>query len=320
MKKAVLVLIMIFALFSCAKQDNAQKSGYLAKVGNTKITQADLDKLYQSLPDYAQQIYQGEQGKAKILEELINKEILFQEAVKKGMDRNPDFIKVMEEYKKVSLAQELLEKEIISAAEVSEKDAKDFYDKNKSQFSSISQLKASHILVKTEDEANKVLARLEKGEKFEKIAKAVSIDKESAVNGGDLGFFSKGDMVPEFERAVSTLKKGDISVPVKTKFGYHIIMLTGIKEGPVIEYDKVKEIIIQKLSGDKQKEVFENYMTELRKKHKVEINKDALPKNPQAEPQAEPQEETKPEPQAETKAEPKAEPATPSYPEETTKK
>ena len=133
MKKAVLTLAIIFALFSCAKQDNAQSSGYLAKVGSTKITQADLDKLYQSLPDYAQQIYQGEQGKEKILEELINKEILFQEAVKKGMDKNPDFIKKMEEYKKVTLAQELLEKEIISSAKVTEQDARDFYEKNKTQ-------------------------------------------------------------------------------------------------------------------------------------------------------------------------------------------
>ena len=110
MKKSLLVLAIIFALFACAKQDKAQTGAYLAKAGNTKITQADLDALYQALPDYAQQMYEGEQGKQKILDELINKEILYQEALKKGVDKNPDFVKRMEEYKKVTLAQELLEK------------------------------------------------------------------------------------------------------------------------------------------------------------------------------------------------------------------
>ena len=107
----------------------------------------------------------------------------------------------MEEFKKLTLVTELFEKEIMSKAKISDQDLKDYYDKHKEEFTPTIQIKASHILVKTEDEAKKVLARLKKGEKFGDIAKAVSIDTGSAKNGGDLGYFSKGQMVPEFEKA-----------------------------------------------------------------------------------------------------------------------
>ena len=115
-------------------------------------------------------------------------------------------------------------------------------------------------------------------------------DEERRMILWNLGFFSKRQNGPGFGKAVASLKKGEISGPVKTQYGYHIIKMTDMKEGPVIEFDKVKDIIMQKLSGDKQKEAFEKYMAELKKAHKVEINKDALSKNaPQTAPQSAPQ-------------------------------
>jgi len=126
--------------------------------------------------------------------------MLYQEALKKGLEKTPDFQKKLEEFKKLTLVTELFEKEIMSKANVSDQELKDYYDKHKEEFTPTIQIKASHILVRTEDEAKKVLARLEKGEKFGEIAKAVSIDKGSAKNGGDLGFFSKGQMVPSLKR------------------------------------------------------------------------------------------------------------------------
>jgi peptidyl-prolyl cis-trans isomerase C len=154
---------------------------------------------------------------------------------------------------------------------------KDYYEKNKDDFVVAREIKASHILVKTEEEARKVLERLKKGERFDAVAKAVSIDTASAKNGGDLGFFKKGQMVPEFEQAAAMLKVGETtSAPVKTSFGFHIIKVTDKKTGDPVEFEKVRDMISQKLSGEKQKEAFEKYISDLRKSYKVEINKEAL--------------------------------------------
>jgi parvulin-like peptidyl-prolyl isomerase len=278
MKKIAFGLVLAVALISCSQKATEQKGPYLAKVGNTTITQADYDKEFKTLPEYAQQLFSDEQGKQKFLDEIVNKEILYQEALKKGLDKTPDFQKKLEDFKKITLVTQLFEKEIISKAKVSDQDAKDYYDKHKEEFVPTTQIKASHILVKTEDEAKKVLERLKKGEKFADIAKAVSIDAGSAKNGGDLGYFSKGQMVPEFEKAAASLNVDDISVPVKTQFGYHIIKVTDKKKGAPIEFEKIKDMIVQKLSGEKQKGAFEQYVGDLKKNYKVEINKDALAK------------------------------------------
>jgi parvulin-like peptidyl-prolyl isomerase len=291
MRKVAVMCVLALALVSCSKKEAEVKGTFLAKIDNTAITQADYDREFQTLPDYAQQIFSDDAGKEKFLNEIINKELLYKEAVRKGYDKGQDYLKKVEEFKKLSLVSELFEKEIMAKAKVSDQEAKDYYDKNKDEFVAAKEIKASHILVKTEDEALKVLSRLKNGEKFEAVAKAVSIDTGSAKNGGDLGFFKKGQMVPEFERAAASLKVGSITTsPVKSPFGYHIIKVTDKKTGEPIPYDKVREMLSQKLSGEKQKGAFDTYIAELKKTHTVEINKAALTAKPE-EKKAEPNKE-----------------------------
>ncbi len=281
MKKILFAIMILAALAACNKKttETKEQSGVvLAKVGNTVITDGDLERELKSLPDYARQMFADEKGKEKFLDELVKKEMLYQEAIKKGLDKSADFVKKVEEFKKLTLVSELLEKEIMAKAKVSDQEAKEYYDKHKEEFATTTQIKASHILVKTEDEANNVLARLKKGEKFEEIAKKESMDKGSAKNGGDLGYFARGQMVPEFEKAAAALKPGEISKPVKSNYGFHIIKVTDKKAGPVIEYDRIKDLISQKLSGERQKESFDKYIADLRKTYTVEIMKDALSK------------------------------------------
>ncbi len=288
MKRIVVSVIFAGLLFSCSQKagekTTAQQGPFVAKVGSSSITQADFEREMKSLPEYARQLFEGEAGKEKFLDEIVKKEILYQEALKKGIDKDPNFNRKVEEFKKLTLASALLEKEIMSKNKVTEQDVKDYYNKHKNDFTTTSQIRASHILVKTEAEANKVLARLKKGEKFEEIAKKESLDTASAKNGGDIGFFSRGQLVPEFERAAAGLKVGELSGPVKTQYGYHIIKVTDKKTGPVVEFERVKDVIYQRLSGERQKEAFDNYINELRKNYKVEINKDVLAKIPSPEP------------------------------------
>ncbi|MBI5211747.1 MAG: peptidylprolyl isomerase, partial [Nitrospirae bacterium] len=135
----------------------------------------------------------------------------------------------------------------------------------------------SHILVKTEADAKKAYEKLQKGEDFAKIASEMSIDKATAKSGGDIGMFKKGDMKPELEEAAFRLKKGDISKPISLKDGIHIIKVTDAK-GSVMEFEKVKGFVRQKMTAERQREGIDKFIENLKKSYKIDINKDALSK------------------------------------------
>src|SRR3972149_1733349 len=239
MKKVILCLFIIFLVFACAKKEE-KRASYLAKVGNTVITEADIEREIKNLPDFVQ--------------------------------------KKFEDFKKINLVGLLLEREIETKTKVSDKEIRDYYEKNKEDFAPVSQVRLSHILLNTEEEAQKVLERLKKGEDFGQVAKKSSIDTVSAKKDGDLGFFSKGEIPPEFQIAAVRLKTGEVSEPIKTKSGYEIIKVTDKKVGQIIEFEKIKNLISQNLLAEKQKESFDSYIEGLKKKYKVEVNKEAVSK------------------------------------------
>jgi len=278
-KVVVLILIvpLLFAFVACAKK-GGQKGSDLAKVGNVTITQADIEREIKNLPDFAQKLFEGSGGKERFLNELVKKELLYQEALKKGLDKNTEYLKKVEDFKKITLIGQLLEKEIESKAKVTDQDVKDYYEKHKENFAPVSQIRMSLILLKTEEEAKKILERLNKGEDFAKVAKKSSVDLNSAKNGGDLGYLSRGQMTSELEAVAVRLKTGEVSEPIKTQSGYQIIKVTDKKLGKVVEFERVKNFISQQLSAEKQKEVFDSYIESLKKSYKVDINKEAISK------------------------------------------
>ncbi len=276
---ALFVIAMLSALlFSCSKQKSTSTSAYVAKVGSVTITQDDVSRELKGLPEQIQKMFAGPEGVDKFVDELVKKEILYQEAKKKGFESKPEYQKKLDEFKKITLISLLLEKEIEDKAKVTDADVKKYYDTHKADLTQNGQTRASHILVKSEEDAKKILDQIKKGGDFAKIAKEKSIDKGSAAAGGDLGFFSRGQLVPEFEDAASKLKVGEVGGPVKTRFGYHIIKVTGRKEGQVVEFDKIKDMLSQRVAAEKQKEVFDSYIDGLKKSYSVDKNKDAIAK------------------------------------------
>lgn len=277
MKKVILWLFIISLVFACAKKEE-KRASYLAKVGNTVITEADLEREIKNLPDFVQKMFEGTSGREKFLEELVKRELLYQEALKKGLDKDPAYQRKLEDFKKINIVGLLLEKEIETKTKVSDKEIRDYYEQHKEDFSPVTQVKLSRILVNTEEEAQKVLERLNKGEGFAQVAKKTSIDTVSAKKGGDLGFFSRGEIPPEFRMVAARLKTGEVSEPINTKTGYEIIKVTDKKVGQVIEFEKIKNLISQTLLAEKQKESFDSYIEGLKKKYKVEVNKEAVSK------------------------------------------
>lgn len=271
MKKAVF-LFVIALLLGCAKE----KGDVLVNFDGGKITVEEFKNEINKVPEFAKGIFEGPEGKRKFLDDLISRELIYLDAKKKKIDKDKEYLDMIERFKKDAMLEILLKREIEDKAKVDESELKAYYDANPQEFRLNEEIRASHILVKTEEEAKDVLKKLKEGADFKKLAMELSQDPGTSKKGGDLGYFGKGKMNPEFERAAIKLKEGELSEPVRTNFGYHIIKLTGRKQGQLVEYTKVTEILRQRLTREKQKKVFEEWVAGLKKDAKININEQAL--------------------------------------------
>lgn len=177
--------------------------------------------------------------------------------------------------------QKLLEREVFEKVTVDQGEVKGFYDSNPQVFRVPEQVRARHIIVRVKEGATegekkqakeaiqKAAERIKKGESFEEVAKQVSQDG-SAQRGGDLGYFSRGQMVPEFEEAAFSLEKGKVSQVVETKFGYHIIKLEDRKEARTLSFQEVEPKIAEFLRQKKGEEQLKVFVDDLRSKAKIE--------------------------------------------------
>ncbi len=241
----------------------------LAVVEGREITQEDLELVIQSLnPKQANQ-FQSEEGKQRLLQELVNQELIYLDAVEKGLESNFDYQRSLKKMKENFLKQYAMNA-MFQQAEVSDEEIQAFYEENPDQFQQPEQTKASHILVDEEEEAKKIKDELDNGASFEEKAQEAS-GCPSSQKGGDLGYFSKGKMVPEFEAVAMDLKPGEISEPVKTQFGYHIIKVVDRKEGTTSDLKEVKDQLRQHLAAQKQQSIYMETVNQLKDKYSIEI-------------------------------------------------
>ena len=250
----------------------------LVSVNGSKISTQDVNNaLMEATQGRFNQVPadKQEEFRKQVLQQLIAKELVYGDAVKTGVLKSKEF---KSEYKKVQtrvkkeLAIQVWQKQQLDKVKISAKELKKYYDKNQEEFNEKESVHARHILVKTEDEAKKIIAKLKslKGSalktKFIELAKAKSTGP-SASKGGDLGFFSKGQMVPEFNSKVFSMKVGTITPKaVKTQFGYHVIYLEEKRSASVRTFTEVKSFIEQRLKMEKFKDVMKKTMQNLQKK------------------------------------------------------
>ena len=218
-----------------------------------------------------------ESGKKSFLDRLVIKKLLLKEANKDKMENEKEFQTKLLDIKEQLLIESLLKKKIASDSQLSDEELKKYYDANKDKFKKEREISTRHILLKTEEEAKQIKEKLQSGEDFVELAKKYSIDPNAKTTGGDIGSHPKGTLLPEYEEAAFKLTKvGQVSGIVKSQYGYHIIRLEGTKPPAFVTFDEVKDFIKQQLAQDKQKELIEKYIEDLKKGAKITINEDLL--------------------------------------------
>lgn len=281
--KFIAAVLCAAALFGCqggtpssdSKPESKKEGQVLAEVNGGTITTGDFKGELKNLPEYLKAMADTPEGRKEMLDTMVIRELILQQATKDGLDKGAEIEEKLKDLKKRLIVEAFLKKKVETESQVSDADLQKFYEENKEKFKSGEQIKASHILVKTEKEAKDVLAQIKAGGNFEELAKKNSVDSSSA-KGGDLGWFGKGSMVPVFEKAALALKEGQVSDVVKSDFGFHIIKLTGKRPAGIRPLEEVREQIKGAIMPARQQEVFQKIKEELKKSAKITIKEDVL--------------------------------------------
>jgi peptidyl-prolyl cis-trans isomerase C len=269
--KSTLGLALLIAVSSACSDKPDASSKALAIINGKEITASEFDLRWSQIPDYARKTFAGPTGRRKFLEELINHELLLQEAKNRGFDRDRAFLERVERFKERSILERLRIEEVDALVKVTMEEMKTYYAANAATFTVFGEFRASHILVKTQEEAFDLKKRLAQGEDFAALARKVSLDLYTRYKGGDLGFIKKGQTMPQFEKVLLALKVGDISLPVATPFGYHIIKLVERTPGAPLSFEEAKEQVQEELLNEKRRQRYDEFVASLRAKAKLRV-------------------------------------------------
>jgi len=225
-----------------AEAKSTGKDYTIIKVGGDEIKNSEVIDTWKGLfpggtaPDFGSF---DENIRQNVLRGLVSERLIYAEALKAGFDKDPEVKKHLAALEKQVVMQGFMESKAKSL--VTDEELHAAYNEKVAAAKGQEEVKARHILVPTEEEAKKIYDQIKKGGDFEKLAKDKSTDKGSGSNGGELGWFTKDRMVPEFAEAAFKLKKGDVSEPVKSEFGWHIIKVEDRRPVQLASFDDMKD-------------------------------------------------------------------------------
>ncbi|TET68356.1 MAG: hypothetical protein E3J45_03410, partial [Candidatus Zixiibacteriota bacterium] len=248
----VLTSITLCAFLSCAKKEIA-----LATVGEEVITASELEIKMKQQPTRFSSFADELERKRRVLEGMAEQKLLLKGAYERGFDIDEEILSKLEQQEPNLLLQLLYEREVTSKSKVNEAEVKDFYKKQGEE------INIRHILVKSEAVVDSLHQRLMEGEDFAVLAEARSLDPTSAM-GGELGYFRWGSMIPGFQEAAFKLKIGQISKPIKTQYGWHLIKLDDRRPVEQEPYEKVKGSLKKELESLKQGELSASFLERLK--------------------------------------------------------
>ena len=290
-RKLLVMLAVAGVVAACGKGGSAKKSGKtVAKVDSEEITTGELQDELDKLPPYLKGRVGTPEGRREFLDNLLTRRALMHEAESSGVEKDPTIQKQINEYKERLILQQLMQKNIEKDPAISDDEIKKYFEGHPEEFKESEQVRARHILVKLDPTADKgakeaakkkaqaLLALAKKpGADFEKLAKENSQDPGTASRGGDLGFFPKGRMAKAFEDVAFAMKKpNQVSDVVETQFGFHIIQYLDRQVSKEKSFEEAKEQIRRRLAPQKQRESYQSFIDNVKKKHKIEIKEENL--------------------------------------------
>jgi len=264
----VLLCLLILAVVPPFSGCSKQTGHVVAKVGDREILIEDIDAIIAGAGFRFASAENELEIRQALIDTLINRDLLIIGAYEKNLDYQEEVLRVIDGEKNKFLLDVLFEERIIARAEPSEAEIKDWYVRIGEE------IKASHILVDSESVAREVLAKLKEGVSFEELAVKYSIDPSVKRNQGDLGWFTWGTMVDNFQEAVFRMQPGEVSAPVKSEFGYHIIKLVDrrkVEHRP--EYAEAKDQIRSMIIERRKRSLMQEYAEELKEKYPITVEK-----------------------------------------------
>ena len=234
----------------------------LAQVNGKAITDEDVTRFIMAMGRNGQ-AYNNPQGRAAVLEQLIAQRLFLLDAQRNLLEREQAFKDQLATVKEQLLMEYAISK-CVESVRVTEDEVRGYYDAHKEEMTEGETVNASHILVDSEDKANELLAALGAGEiTFEDAAKQNSSCPSSA-QGGNLGDFGRGQMVPEFDTACFEMEIGEVRGPVKTQFGYHLIRLNKKNPAEALSYNDVRAQLYEQLTREKQQAAYQSKINQLK--------------------------------------------------------
>jgi len=264
------VLLLFFVSFSLqgiSLQEQDDNGEPLVIINGEMITVEKFEQFWNMIPDN----YKVELNKEDILDQLITQTLLIQKADELNLREDPDIAFQIKNAVDQILIQALLEKEIIEETSLSAEDIELYYEENKENYWQEEEVYAYNILVETEKEAQEVLQKLEEGQEFSELAKEFSIGS-SASSGGDIGFISKGTLMPEIEDKLFILDPGEVSEIISTERGFHIFKVVEKNPSGYLELNEVRGELEKQLLPARQQEAFDQYLQDLEEQATIEKN------------------------------------------------
>jgi peptidyl-prolyl cis-trans isomerase C len=244
------------------------ESKILAVVNGKKISEIELERIIERFPQEKKDYFRTEEGNKQLLEQLIAVELVYNYAKDTEMEKNEAYLTEVEDAKK-DILNALVINSLFSQVDVTDQDALEYYSENSETFGGEETVSASHILVDSYEKAADIKAKIDAGLAFEEAALEYS-NCPSKSSGGNLGSFTRGRMVPEFESAAFSLPIGVLSDPVQTNFGFHLIVVNEKTSNKAKSYDEVKDAIKKNLLREKQTKKYTDLVEELNGKYDVQ--------------------------------------------------
>lgn len=243
----------------------------MAFVNGKPITKTEFDNEWNDLPEANKARYEKEGGKQLFLNELVDHELLMQEARKQGLDQSDAIRDQVRRFKEKLLKNELLKDRMKTAVEPTKEELDRYYEQHANELLTPLKVRVSHMLLPNISAAKDLETQVNRGGDFGKFAQRYSIDFKTKAKGGDLGPYRKGLVIPEVDEVIRTLKPGMVSAPIKTEAGYYLVKITAL-EPEIIQADLAKrERLRQELVNFKRKQHFDEVMAEIKAKAVVRV-------------------------------------------------